>query len=73
MKRQCVRPWPARGMGTGNEVGEGSVGFGICVIPGEALGSPLQPFITNFACNSVVRQIDNGEKTSEFQRYEFKV
>ena len=22
MKRQCVRPWPARGMGTGNEVGE---------------------------------------------------
>ncbi len=53
--------------------GSGSVGFGICVIPGEALGSPLQPFITNFACNSVVRQIDNGEKTSEFQRYEFKV
>ena len=43
--------------------GSGSVGFGICVIPGEALGSPLQPFITNFACNSVVKQIDNGEKT----------
>ena len=34
---------------------------------------PFSPFITNFARNSVVRQIDNGAKTAEFQRCEFKV
>ena len=64
-------------------VGRGSSAVDIGGVGGWASGSawylaklwdlPFSPFITNFARNSVVRQIDNGAKTAEFQRCEFKV
>jgi len=41
--------------------------------PAKLWDRSLQPFIINFARNSVVRQIRNVAKTAEFQRCDFKV
>ena len=67
VKRLCVRPWPASGTATAIEVGVGAWASGSATWMVTCCGW-LPKLVINFACNSVVRQIDNGEKTAELQR-----